>query len=377
MPPKKIAFLTGTRADFGKLKPLMNRVQSDSSFELHVFVTGMHMLRRYGSTHEEVRKSGFTNVHLFMNQNSADRMDHILAKTIIGLSDYMQEIAPDLLVIHGDRVEALAGASVGTLNNIRVGHVEGGEVSGTVDELIRHAVTKLSHLHFVANTDAQARLQQLGEREDSIYVIGSPDIDVMNSSELPPLREVRKRYGFGFHDYAVLLFHPVTTELHDLRRQARTIVEALLEARGNFIVIYPNNDHGTEVILEEYGRFEDNSRFKLYPSIRFEYFLSLLKHATYIIGNSSAGVREAPHFGVPAINLGSRQNNRAKSAGVIDSDVESASMRRAISRAEQMTLEPISLFGNGKSADLFHQLIRTSDFWKHSTQKHFVDRVAV
>lgn len=376
MPPRKIAFLTGTRADFGKLKPLMHRVQSDPDFELHVFVTGMHMLRKYGYTHEEVRKSGFTNVHPFMNQNAADRMDHILAKTITGLSDYVQEIGPDLLVIHGDRVEALAGASVGTLNNIRVGHVEGGEVSGTVDELIRHAVTKLSHVHFVANTDAQMRLQQLGEREDSIYVIGSPDIDVMNSADLPPLREVRKRYGFGFHDYAVVLFHPVTTELHDLRRQAGAIVDALLETQGNFIVIYPNNDHGTEVILEEYARIEDNPRFRLYPSVRFEYFLSLLKHARYIIGNSSAGVREAPHFGVPAINLGSRQNNRVKHMTVIDADVDANAIHGAISRAEQAAFEPIALFGNGKSADLFHQLIRTSDFWEHSTQKCFVDRVA-
>lgn len=376
MPPKKIAFLTGTRADFGKLKPLMHRVQADPDFELHVFVTGMHMLHKYGATHEEVRKSGFTNLHLFMNQNSADRMDHVLAKTITGLSDYMQEIRPELLVIHGDRVEALAGASVGTLNNVRVGHVEGGEVSGTVDELIRHAVTKLSHIHFVANSEAQARLEQLGEREDSIYVIGSPDIDVMNSADLPSLREVRKRYGFGYSDYAVVLFHPVTTELSDLRRQARTIVDTLLAIDGNFVVIYPNNDHGTEIILEEYARFSDNLRFRLYPSIRFEYFLSLLKHARYMIGNSSAGVREAPHFGVPAVNLGSRQNNRVKHASVIDADIDVASIRNAILRAETTPIEPIALFGNGKSAEVFHRIIRTPAFWKHSTQKYFVDRVA-
>jgi len=377
MSPRKIAFLTGTRADFGKLKPLMRRVHSDPKFELHVFVTGMHMLSRYGSTHEEVKKSGFINIHLFMNQNSADRMDHILAKTIIGLSDYVQEIKPDLLIIHGDRVEALAGASVGTLNNILVGHVEGGEVSGTVDELIRHAVTKLSHIHFVANFDAETRLQQLGERNDSIYVIGSPDIDVMNSSKLPALAEVQKRYGFDFSKYAVLLFHPVTTELKDLKRQTSTIVDVLLNEPGNFVVIYPNNDHGTEIILEEYARIKANPRFRLYPSIRFEYFLSLLKHAKYIIGNSSAGVREAPHFGVPAVNLGSRQNNRVKHETVINADVNKTSIQAAILLAERAKFKPTSLFGDGRSADLFHQLICSPEIWKLSTQKCFVDQVSI
>ena len=124
----KIVFLTGTRADFGKLKSLMNRLRNDEDFELHVFVTGMHMLSKYGYTCEEVEKANFRNIHKFINQNSSDSMDHILSKTISGLSDYVKEIKPDLIVVHGDRVEALAGAAVGALNNILVGHIEGGEV---------------------------------------------------------------------------------------------------------------------------------------------------------------------------------------------------------------------------------------------------------
>lgn len=370
---RKIAFLTGTRADFGKLKPLMKRVQSDPRFELHVFVTGMHMLKKYGSTHEEVRKSGFENVHLFMNQNSSDRMDHILAKTITGLSDYIQEICPDMLVIHGDRVEALAGASVGTLNNIRIGHVEGGEVSGTVDELIRHAVTKLSHIHFVANHEAHLRLKQLGERETSIYIIGSPDIDVMESPALPTLKEVRERYKFDFEKYALVLFHPVTTELSDLRKQVISLVDSLLSAEDKFIVIFPNNDHGTEIILEEYRRILNHPRFRVYPSIRFEYFLSLLKNAQYILGNSSAGVREAPHFGVPTINLGSRQTNRVKHPTVINSKIHTAEILNAIKKANRIPNQPKALFGEGKSAETFHQIISEPHFWDHPTQKYFVD----
>src|SRR6516162_7880523 len=143
--PRKVAFLTGTRADFGKMKTLMLKMQADERFEVHIFVTGMHMLSKFGSTWDEVRKCGFANIYRFINQNENDSMDQILAKTVAGLSDYAKEMTPDMLVVHGDRVEALAGAIVGSLNNIRVAHIEGGEVSGTVDELIRHAVSKLSH----------------------------------------------------------------------------------------------------------------------------------------------------------------------------------------------------------------------------------------
>lgn len=374
MKPRKIAFVTGTRADFGKLKSLMNKVQSDPAFELHVFVTGMHMLARYGSTHEEVEKSGFRNIYKFMNQTAADRMDHILSKTITGLSDYVHEIKPELLVVHGDRVEALAGASVGALNNLRVCHVEGGEVSGTVDELIRHAVSKLSHIHFVANQQARARLHQLGERDESIYVIGSPDIDAMNSPALPSLDEARKRYDFGFAEYGVLLFHPVTSEIPDLRRQARTLVDALLASDQNYIVIYPNNDHGTEIILEEYERLRANPRFRLYPSIRFEYFLRILKEARFMIGNSSAGVREAPHFGLPAVNLGTRQNNRVIHDGVINAPIEADAIANAIAAALRMPHEPAALFGEGNSDELFHAILKDDGFWQQPTQKFFVDR---
>jgi len=188
---RNILFLTGTRADFGKLKSLMTKIQEDDEFELNIFVTGMHMLSKYGYTCIEVEKAGFRNLYKFINQNASDSMDHILSKTISGLSDYVKETRPDLLIIHGDRVEALAGATVGALNNLLVGHIEGGEVSGTVDELIRHATSKLSHIHFVSNESAKKRLVQLGEKKETIHVIGSPDVDVMNSSSLPTIDEVR------------------------------------------------------------------------------------------------------------------------------------------------------------------------------------------
>ena len=226
-PPRKrrILFLTATRADFGKLKSLMRAVSEAEEFECSIFATGMHMLARYGSTIQEIHKSGFRNVHPYINQDGAvnSQMDLVLANTVNGLGLHVRESQPDLLVVHGDRIEPLAGAIVGALNNIRVAHVEGGEVSGTVDELLRHAITKLSHIHFVANEEAAMRLRQMGEAADSIFVIGSPDTDIMFSETLPTLAEVMRHYEVPFEKYGIVLYHPVTTEpgAHTAKR-ART-----------------------------------------------------------------------------------------------------------------------------------------------------------
>jgi UDP-N-acetylglucosamine 2-epimerase (hydrolysing) len=374
MAVKRILFLTGTRADFGKLKSLMLELKSHPSFELHVFVTGMHMLTKYGYTCEEVERAGFDNIYKYINQNAHDGMDHVLAKTIGGLSDYVHEIQPDFILVHGDRVEALAGATVGALNNILTGHIEGGEVSGTVDELIRHAVSKLSQVHFVANERARQRLIQLGESSDSVHVIGSPDIDVMNSDFLPDLDEVRRRYEIPFESYGVLIFHPVTTEVADIRRQARLLVDAVIASGRNYVVIYPNNDHGSDHILQAYERLRGSPRFRIFPSMRFEYFLSTLKHAVFMIGNSSAGVREAPHFGVPTLNLGSRQNRRVVCATVLDIPIEEKAIEEALARVEQVPRETATLFGHGDSASRFHEILKSDAFWDTPTQKYFVDR---
>lgn len=368
---KRIVFLTGTRADFGKLKSLISILYTNSNFEIYVFVTGMHMLSKYGSTHLEVDKSGFKNIFKFINQNEGDSMDKILVKTISGFSDYIKEISPNFIIVHGDRLEALAGAIVGSFNNILTGHVEGGEVSGTIDEIIRHSVSKLSQIHFVANEEAKRRLLQLGEREETIHVIGSPDIDIMNSNNLPTIEDVRTHYEFDFEKYAIILFHPVTTEISKLSEQVKHFVDQVIDSKLNYIVIYPNNDPGSNIILNEYKRFENNACFKVYPSMRFEYFLTLLNNSLFIIGNSSAGIREAPHYGIPSINIGSRQNGRVTCNMVIN--VEVSDLKSAIEDALSFEPGKYNIFGDGNSAPKFLQVLNKAVFWEQKTQKKFVD----
>lgn len=370
---KRIVFLTGSRADFGKIKSLIEILRGNDLFDVHLFVTGMHTLKQYGNTSFEIEKQGYQNIYKYINQNLSDTMDAVLAKTVSGFSDYVKEIEPDMIIVHGDRVEALAGSTVGSFNNVLVTHIEGGEVSGTVDELIRHAVTKMSHLHLVANDEAKKRLIQLGERPDSIFVIGSPDIDIMLSTGLPDIDKVKGYYNIPYEDYGVVLFHPVTTETSELPAQAKTFVDSLFESKKNYVVVYPNNDHGSEVILREYQRLQGHDCFKVFPSMRFEYFLSLMKNANFIIGNSSAGIREAPVYGVPSINVGTRQNKRAIAESIVNCEYNKDAIVSAVAEVEGLSVLPTKQFGSGSSDKKFFDILNQKDVWMRSTQKTFVD----
>lgn len=370
---KRVLFITGTRADFGKLKSLIKVLDDHPDFEVSIFVTGMHMQRLYGSTFLEVERCGCKSIFKYLNQTSESTMDLTLGKTIDGLSTYLKENPVDLIVVHGDRVEALAGAITGSLNNILVAHIEGGELSGTIDELIRHAVSKLSHTHFVANEKARSRLIQMGEQEESVFVIGSPDMDVMFSDALPALETVKEYYEIPYDSYGIVMYHPVTTEYEHTALHASQLVSALLNDTHNYVVIYPNNDLGSHLILDVYRELKDHPRFRLIPSMRFEYFLSLLKNASFIVGNSSAGVREAPAYGVPCINIGSRQQNRACSPFIYNSSEDSGQILESIAGIEQIAVKPEYTFGKGNSAEKFLDLLSTSAFWDTSRQKQFRD----
>ena len=375
MENKKILFLSGTRADFGKLKSLISVSQKSSLFDVSIFVTGMHLQKEYGYTVNEIEKSGFKNIYTFENHTTETSMDLTLSKTIEGLSAHVKQNKPDLIVVHGDRVEALAGAIVGSLNNILVGHIEGGEVSGTIDELIRHSVSKMSHIHFVCNQVAKNRLIQMGEIDSHIFEIGSPDIDIMFSSKLPSIEKAKSRYEILFEKYALLMFHPVTTEQELIEKQINDLIDAVLGDENNYIVIYPNNDMGSSAIIKAFSRLENNKRFRIFPSLRFEYFLTFLKNCQFIIGNSSAGVREAPYYQKPSIDLGNRQKNRNKSESIINCNFGINEIANAIKQSQNLNnFESPLAFGEGKSDQLFLDIIKDNSFWKIPCQKQFRDQ---
>jgi UDP-N-acetylglucosamine 2-epimerase (hydrolysing) len=373
---RHVGVLTGTRADFGKLKPLITGAAALPGIRVTVVVTGMHLLERYGSTVIEVRRlEPAVTVRAFPNQDPGDTMDRVLARTVEGLADLLDDDPVDLLVVHGDRVEALAGAAAGALRNVPVAHVEGGELSGTIDGILRHAVSKLSHLHLVANAEAARRVVQLGEDPATVFAIGSPDIDVMLSSDLPPLEQVLADYEIPFDDYALVILHGVTTcPPAESGATARALVEALDASGLRAVVVYPNNDPGSEEILAAYRRLEGDPRYRVFPSLRFEAFLTLLHHARVLVGNSSAGIREAPIYGVPSVDVGPRQRDRHRHPTIVHTGTTAAEIAAAIDAALAMgRSEPSRHFGSGDSARHFCELLAGDDIWALGADKVFRD----
>ncbi len=373
---KRVLFITGTRADYGKIKSLMKRMDASPEYEVYVYVSGMHLLAKYGSTYKEVLKDKYQNVHVAFGQQYTQNMSYNMGNVLMSLSAYVEQISPDMILVHGDRIDALAGAVTGALNNILVAHIEGGEISGTIDDSIRHEVSKFAHLHFVCNEEAKNRIIQLGEPQENIYVIGSPDIDVMMGEELPDIEEVKQYYDIEFDKYGIFMYHPVTTEVDELQEHMDEIVAALKASQKKFVVIYPNNDLGTDIILRKIGReLEGEENFRVFPSIRFEYFLTLLKKASVIIGNSSAGIRESGVYGIPAIDIGTRQQGRYSIRKLKNIQHVTENRDEILAAIENVGKYQVQCqsFGKGNSTELFLDVLGKQTIWNSDVQKKFVD----
>lgn len=367
---KRLLFVTGTRADYGKLEPLAKAAQ-DAGFHISFFITGMHMMKRYGGTRLEVKRFAGAEFFEFVNQREGDALDFILSKTILGFSDFVHEHRPDLVVIHGDRVEAMAASIVCAMRYIPSAHVEGGEVSGTIDESIRHCNTKLCATHFVSSEAAKARVLALGELPERVFNIGSPELDTHARSSGVNLQEVKSRYAIAFDDFGIAVFHPVTSEAQTMGAQASALFGALQASGKNFVVIAPNNDPGTEGIFEVLHRLPQE-RFRIIPSMRFNYFSELMKNAMVMVGNSSAGVREAPFLGLPSLDVGTRQTNRAQSASIRSCSAhDAAAIGRFLTECWGKRWPMDAAFGGGDAAQQFVRILEQNAFWQQPAQKVF------
>ena len=367
---KKILFLTSTRADFGKLKSLIKILKTRKEFEVYIVITGMHVLEKFGNTYLEVKKHFRSKIIKFKNQSLGDRLEIILSKTSERFSKIVKKIKPDLIVIHGDRVEALASALVGSLNHILTAHIEGGEVSGTIDDTIRHAVTKLSHIHFVGSSAAKNRITKMGEIKKHIFNIGSPDIDAIVEKKLPTIKNIKKRYSIKFNNYSILLWHPVTSKINTLREDTNKLIRFIDRLNENFVIIYPNNDPGSKIILNCYKKIK-NTKYKVIENLRFEYFLALLKNAKFIIGNSSSAIYEAPMLGTPAINIGDRQHKRINSKIIKNLGIDEMDVLKIYKFLKSYKRIEKKFYGYGNSDKKFLNILLKPSLWNISKQKFF------
>ena len=334
----KIACVTATRADYPRVKPLLQKIKSDKYFDLKIIVTGQHLLSKYGNTYKEIIKDGFKINYkipvLRIKKNNLIEMTESMGKLVLKLPKILSKIKPDIVLITVDRVETLASAMVCSFLNYPIAHIQGGEVTGAVDENIRHAVTKLSHYHFVANNDAYKRLIKLGENKENIFNVGCPYVDTINEikNRTKSKEYFKKKYNIDLKKKTIIFIqHPVTKEIDKINDQIKIIINALNKFSDiNIISFFSNSDSGGQIIIKKLKKINN---IKIFPNMLSEDFLSLMKYASCMVGNSSAAIREAPSFQLPCINIGSRQNKRLRAKNVIDVNFDEKNIVYAIKKA--------------------------------------------
>ncbi|MBW9171009.1 UDP-N-acetylglucosamine 2-epimerase [Clostridium estertheticum] len=334
---RKIAVITGTRADYGIFYYVLKEIEKHEALDLKLIVCGMHLCPEYGMTVNEIEKDGFDIADKFETILASDTgasMAKSIGLSIISMAQSFDRIKPDLLLILGDRGEMLAAATAAIHMNIPVAHIHGGEVTGTVDESVRHAITKLSHIHFPANEDSKQRIIKLGEKEKNIYVVGAPGLDYIKKTQYISRSEMLKKFELKDDKIFLLTQHPVTTERDMVECQIRETLDAVVELGYQTIVSYPNSDNGGREIIKVIEEYRAKYPFlKVFRNLSQVEYLSFLDIAAVMIGNSSSGIIEAPSFKLPVVNIGSRQDGRLRASNIIDVPYGKESVIRGIKKA--------------------------------------------
>lgn len=334
---RKIIAITGSRAEYGLSKSIFKAINSHKDLKLSLIVTGMHLLPEFGYTIKEIEKDGFKIVGKIKNittSNTKTAMATSVGKCMVGIVKILEKEKPDILLVLTDLGHTLAGAIAGTYMNIPVAHFSGGDVSGHVDDIIRHAITKLSHIHFPITKKSEDRILKLGEEKFRIFRAGAPALDVILHTKLIDIKKLSKKFKLNLNKPILLMIqHPVSTELEEVESQAKTTLEALKELKEQTIIIYPNVDPGYKKIIKIIKAYKKYPFIQVYKSLPFIEYLSLMKIANVIIGNSTSGIVEAPSFGFPAINIGTRQEGRERAKNVIDVGYNKKEIIKAIKKA--------------------------------------------
>jgi GDP/UDP-N,N'-diacetylbacillosamine 2-epimerase (hydrolysing) len=335
---RKIAVVTGTRAEYGLLYPVIKAIEVHPDLKLSLVVTGMHLSHEFGYTVNEIEKDGFAideRVDMLLSSDTPDAMATSIGLGIIGMTQTWEHLKPDIILVLGDRVEPLAAAISGAYTNIPVAHVHGGDTGkGGLDESARHAITKFAHIHFPATDRSAERIIRMGEDEWRVHTVGSPALDVILNLPLLSSEAVVEKFGLDLYQPLVLaLQHPVTTQVKEAVGQMRVTLEAIAEMGCPTILIYPNSDAGGRSMIGEIKKYESHSFINTFKSLPRIDYLSLMNVASVMVGNSSSALIDAPSFGLPAVNIGIRQEGRERGRNVIDVGHNKLDIMKAIQKA--------------------------------------------
>jgi len=379
---RKIAVLTGTRAEYGILKPLLERIVKSGDLELNLIVTGLHLLKKYGLTIKEIEKDGFEigGIAEMYGDDERDITYHgrALAKGITGFTSLLSKIKPDILVVLGDRLEPLAVTLAATTLRIPIAHVHGGDKtdSGHIDESIRHSITRFAHIHFTATKEHTKRLIKMGEEPWRIFEVGVLGLDSIIHQKSISKEDLAKKLGINLDDdIIVCVFHPVHIEKELAGKQMHEILEAIKELNMQTVTIYPNNDAGSQDIIKEIEKCRSLPSIRIFPDLPHSEYIALLKYADILIGNSSSGIMEAPSLKLPVVNIGSRNVGRGHADNVIFVNVKKDEIISAIKKAlydeefKEKVERCVNHYGNGKVSGRIINVLSEIEINKRLLQK--------
>lgn len=364
---RKILIVTERRADYSRFKPILKLLSKDNRFKYDLAVTGTHLLEKSGKTINEIIEDGFSIDFKFQmfseDQDSPGSMVRALAVCLHEITYVIEKSKPDIILSGFDIAANLAITIAGAHMNIPVAHIQGGEVTGTIDESIRHSMSKFSHYHFAANSDAVSRLVKMGEEPDKVFDVGCPSIDALLAVKDDKL--IYEKYKLK-KEFLLVLQHPVTTEFGESSFQIKQTINAVLNSGIDSLFILPNNDAGYSPI----SKAVKNSGVKYIETLPLEDYVNLMKRSKALVGNSSSGIHETNIFNVPTINIGSRQNGRLRSNNVIDVGYDENEILHAIKKLELLqNLDFEKPYGNGNSAKIIVELLSKIDISQKIIQK--------
>ncbi len=380
-----LCIVTGSRAEYGLLKPIISKAFIDEDIQPHLVVTGTHLEEKFGYTIDEIHDDGFQIAHEIKTDLQTDSTHHTLkalASTIEKFSIYFSKNKPDLLLILGDRFEILGVVQSALFHQIPIAHIHGGEITeGAFDNNIRHAITKFSHLHFTSNEEHKRRVIQMGEQPEHVFNVGAPGLENISNMNFFDKKKLENELGINLNEKILLItFHPTTLESNDSGIAA---IESLVQALSYFndfsqIITMPNADPGHKKIMDAWNKYvESNNNVNIFKSLGLKRYLSLMKISSVVIGNSSSGIIEAPFLKVPTVNIGQRQKGRCCATSIIHCEAISINIQEAIkealsSKMNKITNNSRSLYGDGQTSSKLISILK-QDILDGIIQKKFYD----
>jgi UDP-N-acetylglucosamine 2-epimerase (non-hydrolysing)/GDP/UDP-N,N'-diacetylbacillosamine 2-epimerase (hydrolysing) len=354
---RKILVTTGTRAEYGILRPLLKKIEMSKKLDLFLIVTGTHNSKKYGMTVNEIKRDGFKIskiIKILPKSDTPYSITQSLGEGIIHFTKIFKKIKPDINLILGDRDEMLASAISAYHMNIPNAHIHGGDKSGGLDEYNRHAITKMSNIHFSATEKSKKRILKMGENPKFVFLTGSPSIDEIKNNKITTKKDIKKLYGINFHgDEILLVYHPTTTQLEKNTAQIRSILNSVVKLGHTCIIIAPNSDAGRDKIFCILKNYSKKYKFiKMFLTLPRSDYLGMLKNCGLLLGNSSSGIIEASYFKTSVVNIGIRQKNRERGNNVIDINTKSENslykiIQKILKSKKSKKLNYNSPFGNG------------------------------